>query len=61
MQLVRVGVSRYICGMEFFKTPKLSASITPDGLVLRHINGATVTVPLARLERWLMKLLRSEL
>lgn len=47
--------------MEFFKTPKLSASITPDGLVLRHINGATVTVPLARLERWLMKLLRSEL
>ena len=46
--------------MEFFRTPKISASITPDGLAIRHANGACVTISLKRLESWLIRMLRSE-
>jgi hypothetical protein len=48
--------------MEFFKTLRLSASITPDGLnvVIRHANGACVTIPAKRLESWLLRMLRAE-
>lgn len=47
--------------MEFFKTDRISASITPDGLVIKHANGAQVTVSIRRLEGWLLRMLRSEL
>jgi hypothetical protein len=47
--------------MEFFKTDRISASITPDGLLIKHANGAQVTVPIRRLEGWLLRMLRSEL
>jgi hypothetical protein len=59
-QLAKACGPVHSCGMEFFKTPRLSASITPDGLAIRHANGACVTIPLKRLESWLLRMLRAE-
>jgi hypothetical protein len=52
---------RHDWAMQFFKSERISASITPDGLVITHANGAHVKVSLRRLEGWLLRMLRSDI
>ena len=39
---------------------KFSATLTPDGIVVSHSNGATVTIPMRRFEAWALRQFRAD-
>lgn len=47
--------------MDIINTPKISARIEGDWLVITHHRGGVVRVPVKKLENWLVKIFRSEL
>ena len=60
-QLDDINQSGHDSDMEIIKTPKISASIEGDWLVITHYRGGSVRVPVKKLENWLVKIFRSEL
>ncbi len=47
--------------MNIINTPKISARIEGNELVLTHRSGGEVRIPLKRLENWLIRQFRQEL